>query len=140
EYWNPFYRLFYILLFFIVDGIVALSAPVSTTREETPQLVTWNVVTHVAALFIPLGIWTSFLPQPGVAISWALEFIQVYFHGGSPAASDGRLFIMTLLSWSATAIIFLGYYYGGASIGVPLSFALGFTLSHDVLLQTLWSC
>lgn len=130
EYWNPFYRSFYLLLFSIVDGIAASSAPISSYKFETEQLVTWNQITHIASLFIPLGIWVGILPQPNVFFSWAFEFMQVYFHGGSPVSTNLRLTIMTIYSWIATLGIFFAYYYGSSILATILAAGLGFSLAN----------
>lgn len=129
DWWNPFYRTFYYLIAFFVITLNEAVFHYVFTRY-------FNIAMYAFVLFvIPPGIFFGFLPQPNVFISWGIEFMQVYFHGGTPAASNVRLFAMVVWSWLVVLCVALVYFLIGEGVAILLAFAWGFLLSQDTLVH-----
>lgn len=92
-----------------------------------------NAVLHVVFLFLPLCWIAAFLPSWDAMFSWFGEQWLVHVHGGTPVATEGRLYMQLLVTWCGFGGIYVLYSQASPIIGVFCAIGVAAALSQDYL-------
>ncbi|XP_072895655.1 pecanex-like protein 4 [Hemitrygon akajei] len=118
---NALTRPLYIFAFVAVD--LAFRFTVNPILLQTAQIL------HIIFVFLPVFWAIGILPPVDALIVWVLEQVLEFIFGGSPMATNVRLFVIFTLS---TAVV-IATFFIPTSLGVVLfTTGMGFILSLDL--------
>lgn len=126
---SKYMRISYAITFFAVN-LAFKWVPDSSSIEGLYYV---NKTFHVVFLSLPLLFIVGLLPQIEVLFGWSVEQLNIFFFGGSPAASDARLFFVAFLGAADVIIVYYVYKSNHTFVATGLAAGLGYLLSCDMV-------